>query len=204
MFQSLLQTTDALGRWTVSGCDLPRIREIRDCTVKHDCLGTYFENFDASVVAYPVKYKHFLHLESELADLDAAAWAQLKAQVVPLFQKRDPVRGWQAAFDKLNEAKAFGYLARLGCTELAFIPESSIPGRKTPDLTGRMGSKSVLCEVKTTNPSDDEANARGRMIARSIKLQLSEASFSKLTSTLEKAKTQIDSFCWDFDARKVV
>jgi hypothetical protein len=63
----------------------------------------------------PVKRKHFLHLEAELAGLDTAAWTYLRAQVLPLFERRHEVRGWQAAFDKLNEAKGYNYLARMGC-----------------------------------------------------------------------------------------
>jgi hypothetical protein len=145
-----------------------------------------------------------LHLEAELAELDSAAWSQLKEKVVPLFEKKDSVRGWQAAFDKLNEAKTYKYLAKLGCVELSFIPESFVPGQKTPDLKGRLGGVSMLCEVKTINPSDDEANARGQMIARSIQGDLPEAFFAKLSSTLTKANTQMDSYCQDAAPRKLV
>lgn len=185
-------------------CELLRIGEIRDCVQQRGRAGHYFENFDRSLVKISVKRKHFLHLEAELAGLDSAAWLQLKEQVVPLFEKKDPVRGWQTAFDKLNEAKAYTYLAKLGCIELNFIPESSVPGQKTPDLNGKLGGASILCEVKTINPSDDEAKARGQTIARSVQGDLPEAFFAKLSSTLKKADTQMDVYCRDGASRKFV
>lgn len=183
-------------------CELPRISEIRDCVQQRGGAGHYFENFDSSLVENPVKRKHFLHLEAELAELDDPAWSQFKGQVVPLFEKKDTVRGWQAVFDKLNETKAYKYLAKIGCVELSFIPESSVPGQKTPDLKGRLGGASMLCEVKTINPSDDEAKARGQMIARSIQGDLLEAFFAKLSSTLKKADTQMDAYCRDGASQK--
>ena len=185
-------------------CELPRICEIRGCVERRGRKGHYFENFDSSLAENPIKRKHLLHLEAELAELNSAAWSQLKVQVVPLFERKAPVRGWQAAFDKLNEAKAYKYLASLGCEELGFIPESSVSGQKTPDLKGRLGSVSMLCEVKTINPSDDEVTARGQMSARSIQGDLPAAFFAKLCSTLETARAQMDSYCQDGTSRKFV
>lgn len=185
-------------------CELPRIGEIRDCVQQRGRAGHYFENFDSSLVENPVKRKHFLHLEAELTELDSAAWPQLKEKVVPLFEKRDRVRDWQAAFDKLNEAKAYTYLTRLGCIELGFIPESSVHGQKTPDLKGKWGGASILCEVKTINPSDDEAKARRQTIARSVQGDLPKAFFAKLSSTLRKADTQMDAYCRHGALRKFV
>lgn len=86
--------------------DLPRISEIKDCVVKCGHAGHYFEKFDITKIDNTIKRKHFLHLEAELAELDFAAWEQIKTQIIPLFQKGHSFRGWQAAFDKLNEAKA--------------------------------------------------------------------------------------------------
>ena len=163
--------------------NLPRVYEIRDCVAKRGGSQAYFQDFENSLVNNPVKRKHFLHIEAELAVLDSVAWAYLKAEVVPLFGKKNPPRGWQAAFDKLNQAKAYNYLERLGCTELAFIPESTASGQKTPDLEGTLCNNPVLCEVKTINPSDVEAAARGQMIARSIQGCLPEAF---LTSCLRR------------------
>jgi hypothetical protein len=193
----------------VCSSDLPRICEIRDCVMKRGRSGTYFDNFDNSLVDHPVKRKHFLHLEADLAGLDAAAWTHLKAQVIPLFERRHQVRGWQAAFDKLNETKAYNYLERLGCVEVAFIPVSTASGQKTPDLQGKLGTKRILCEVKTINPSDDEAAARGavargQIVSGSTQGSLPESFFGKLTATLRAAETQMTSYCADSDARRIV
>lgn len=189
--------------------DLSRIWEIRDCVLKRGRSGAYFENFDGSLVDNPAKRKHVLHLEAELDGLDAVAWAHLKAQVVPLFERKHQVRGWQPAFDKLNEAKAYNYLVSLGCAEVAFIAESTATGQKTPDLHGKLGTERILCEVKTINPSDDEAAARaavarGHIVAGKTQGRLPDAFFIKLTATLRAAETQITSYCSDRAARRIV
>ena len=183
--------------------DLPRIYEIHD-GVRSSRPGSYFQDFEKSLVNYPVKRKHFLDIETDLAGLDTGAWTQLKAQVVPLFEKKHPIRGWQAAFDKLNEAKAYNYLVKLGCTELAFIPVSSKSGRKTPDLKGALSTEHVLCEVKTINPSDDEAKARGQMITRAIQGRLPAPFFAKLTNALKTADAQMSSYRPNAGIRKIV
>ena len=170
--------------------DLSRIHEIRDCVLKRGRSETYFANFDNSLADDPVKRKHFLHIEAALSGLDAVAWGHLKMRVVPLFVARHQDRGRQAAFDKLNEAKAYNYLAKLGCVEVAFIPESPIPGQRTPDLCGRLGTQRILCEVKTINPSDDEAALRrkgacGQIVQRSAQGALPDGFFDKLMATLK-------------------
>jgi hypothetical protein len=189
---------------TVSRADLPRIFEIRDCVARRGGSETYFQDFENSLANNPVKRKHFLHIETELGGLDLDAWTYLKTQVVPLFGKKNPPRGWQAAFDKLNQAKAFNYLVRCGCTQVAFVRESTVPGRKTPDLHGRLNTKNVLCEVKTINPSDDESAARVQMTARFIQGELPNAFFGKLTSTLKAAEKQMGSYCPNSDSQLIV
>lgn len=177
--------------------------------LKRGRSGTYFENFESSLVDNPVKRKYFFHLGAELAGLDTVAWGHLKAQVLPIFESRHEVRGWQAAFDKLNEAKAYNYLMTIGCTEVAFIPVSSASGQKTPDLQGKLGTNRVLCEVKTINPSDLEAAARravanGQIVAGSTQGYLPDAFFRKLAATLVAAETQMKSYCPDGTARQIV
>jgi hypothetical protein len=184
--------------------DLPRIYEIRDCVAERGGAEAYFQDFEDSLANNPVKRKHFLHIETELAGLDLDAWAYLKCEVVPLFGKKTPPRGWQAAFDKLNQAKAYNYLARCGCTRIAFVPESTVPGRKTPDLHGWLSTKYILCEVKTINPSDYEAAARSQLTARFIQGRLPDAFFGKLTATLQAAEKQLGSYCPNSDTQPIV
>src|SRR5690606_26662393 len=104
----------AFRKTTMRNCDLSRILEIRDCVTKRGQAGHFFEHFDSSFSSGSLKAKHFLHIEAEIAGIDALAWSQLKEQVVPLFVRKHPTRGWQAAFDKLNQAKGYQYLAKLG------------------------------------------------------------------------------------------
>jgi hypothetical protein len=187
----------------VSG--LARIQEIRDCVLACRRVGTYFDDWDRSLASNPVKYKHFLHIEAELAGLDAAAWAHLKSQVVPLFANDHNIRGWQAAFDKLNEAKGYNYLTRLGCTDVAFIPVSS---HKTPDLRGKLGPQNILCEVKTINPSDLEASRRrailsGKNVVFTIQASLPDGFFQKLTATIDVANAQMTAYCSHYAGRRI-
>lgn len=189
--------------------DMSRIWEIRDCVLKRAGAETYFKTCGAFLRDNPVKYKYFAHLNAELIKLDAAAWAHLKAQVLPSFERRDQDRGWQAAFDKLNEAKGYNYLTQIGCVEVAFIPTSTAPGRQTPDLRGKLGIDLVLCEVKTINPSDIEACSRsavahGQIVCGSTQGALPDGFFRKLRATLKTAETQMKSYCSNHSSRRIV
>jgi hypothetical protein len=184
--------------------ELPRIYELRDSLANPSSQNTYFQDFENSIAAHPVKRKHFIHIEADLSGLDLVAWTYLKTEVAHLFERKDPKRGWQAAFDKLNQAKAYNHLGRLGCADVEFIPESTASGEKTPDLQGRLGTIRVLCEVETINPSDNEAIARGQIIARVIPGRLPDAFFRKLAATLTAAELQMDSYCPDTDVRRIV
>jgi hypothetical protein len=183
---------------------LPRIFELRDLLRNPDTPSAYFRDFDSSIATEPVKRKHFIDIEADLQGLDPGAWDYLKHEVAPLFEQKDPARGWRAAFDKLNQAKAYIHLKRIGCTDVEFIPESPTRGQKTPDLKGQLGETKVLCEVKTINISQDEANARTAIVARSIQRHLSDAFFEKLRSTLKTAKDQMACYYPNDDARRMV
>lgn len=172
--------------------DLPRIYELRDLLHTLGAPGTYFKNFDAPME--PLKRKNFLDIEADLRGLDIAAWNALKIKAAPLFERRHPKRGWQAAFDILNQAKAYNYLVTIGCTAVEFIPESKVRGEKTPDLQAMSRSVRVLCEVKTINISDNEASVRTQQSVGSVGLELPAQFFAKLSSTLEVASAQMASY----------
>ena len=181
---------------------LTRVSEIRDCLPPKDISGSFFENFEQSLAENPIKRKIFQHIENDLDALDMTAWMHFRKQVAHLFQRKDAKRGWQAAFDKLNEAKAYSYLAKIGCTDLAFIPESGIKSRKTPDLQGKLGARPILCEVKTINISENEVTSRrsainGDYVASNISMSLTREFMSKLFKTLTTANLQIESHCTD-------
>jgi len=86
-----------------------RINELRSLVKNPASPDAYFQNFEQTVNEWPPKRKQFLDLEHELQGLDPESWDYLKTDVTPLLQKRDPIRGWQALFDKLNHAKAYNY-----------------------------------------------------------------------------------------------
>ena len=164
----------------------------------------YFRDFDNTARETPVKLKHFRHIEEDLRGLDPDSWAQLKAELVPLLTARDERRGWQALFDKLNEAKGYNHLVRiLGCTSVKFIPRSKVQGQKTPDLEGSLGPIKVLCEVKTINISKIEEGCRNEHTVRTISTQLPEGFFNKLKADLETAGKQMAAYCSVAPARRI-
>lgn len=184
--------------------ELPRIYEIHDSINKLVFPQSFFVDFDNSIASNPLKLIHFLHIEGELAKLNAKAWEQLKAKAVPLFQKPHENRAWSPAFDKLNEAKGYIYLVKTGCSDVEFIPENSRGGRRTPDVCGRAATKQILCEIKTINISDDEVSARKNMTARGIQGVLPQQFFDKVSSQIQSAKEQMDDYDADSETRKVV
>jgi hypothetical protein len=184
--------------------ELPRIFELIDGLNDRTSPNAYFQDFEKQIKENLIKMKHFLHIESDLENLDSNAWEHFKKKVVPLFEKKHTDRAWQPAFDIMNEAKAYKYLIHhLGCVDVKFIPQSN--EQKTPDLCGRLGETWALCEVKTINSSDDEARVRGEMgTVRSVDRFLPEAFFRKLKDTLENAKKQLDAYSQNADHIKII
>lgn len=151
--------------------------------------------YDFDVGDNPVALKCLGEIESDLQGLDSASWRFLKADLAPLMTKKDPKRGWRELFDKLNEAKGYNYLVRAGCTDVRFIPRSSIQGQKTPDLEGSLGGTKVLCEVKTINVSEAECARRNGGGVSSTPMQLPLEFVNKMKSVLEVAKDQMVAYC---------
>ena len=163
---------------------------------------SYFKHFTASLHNNPIKRKHFIDIEVELATLDTAAWDHLKANVGPLFMKGEKIRGWQGAFSELNEAKAYNFLVRRGYSCVEFIPRRS--DIKTPDLRARMGNADVLCEVKTINRSELALREKARAAVSSVSNLLPMEFFSKLSSTIRRADHQMASFSSAADMKRIV
>jgi hypothetical protein len=183
---------------------LPRVYELRDMAQSPPSAEAYFSDFDNKLQENRVRLKHFRDIEAELQGLDAAAWSYLKAQLTPLLAVRIENRGWQALFDKLNEAKGYNHLVSIGCTNVEFIPVSSVNGQRTPDLQGALAGARVLCEVKTINMSEVEATRRTSGAVGSITLQLPCGFFRKLTLDIETAKRQMAAYDADNSIRKIV
>lgn len=171
--------------------ELPRIYELRDLLPDPAPPGAYFRNLDQSLAEIPQKLKQFRDIEHDLEGLDLEAWGSLKSELKPLLAARHPTRGWQALFDKLNEAKAYNYLTKAGYGGVRFIPRSKVRGQRTPDLSASMAGAKALCEVKTINHSQVEADRRyhGRVGTSTDRLE--QGFFGKLSADLNSAKSQM-------------
>ena len=184
--------------------ELSRIYELRDLLPGALPANAYFQNLDETLAGSPSKLRQFRELENLLQCLDLPAWHFLKSEANRLLCTKDFARGWPALFDKLNQARAYKYLKDRGCTDIKFIEPSPARGQKTPDLSASLDSELVLCEVKTINISNLEANRRRNGGVIDIQVQLEQGFFSKLESDLDRARKQISSYAGDDPARKMV
>jgi hypothetical protein len=184
--------------------ELTRVYELREMIQDPLSLNAYFRDFDEHLREYPVMLKHFRDIEKEPQGLDASAWNHLKGKAAPFLIKKSETRGWYQLFDTLNEAKGYNHLLQMGCTNVEFIPVSSTRGKGTPDLKGVMSTTQVLCEVKTINVSEAEADRRHSGAAGSTHLQLPDGFFRKFKSDMETAKNQMVKFDADETVRRVV
>jgi hypothetical protein len=166
--------------------DYPRIYELRDLQPDG-----YFSDLD-SKLQDSTSAKHLRFVEDALMSLDSQSWGIFKAKIHRYLQCPHKIRKWQQLFDHLNEAKAYYRLKSRGCSNLALIPESDI---KTPDILGKLADKSLLCEVKSINISDSEADLRlyGQYL-HSPPLQLNDAFFNKLRLTIKGAQGKLEEY----------
>lgn len=181
--------------------ELARVYELHDITQDLLSADAYFSDFDNKLMESRVRLKHFRDIETDLQGLDTAAWDFFKKQLSPLLIVKNDKRGWQALFDKLNEAKGYNHLLAAGCTNVRFIPVSSA---RTPDVEGIWAGTRVLCEVKTVNVSEVEAIRRTNGAAGSVNLQLPEGFFKKLKSDIETATAQMVAYDPDGSVRRIV
>ena len=176
---------------------LSRVYELRDLLPEPVPPGAYFANFDKTLESWPGKKACFLEIECDLQSLDAEAWAFLKHELAPLLSARHPTRGWQQLFDKLNQAKAYRYLRQRGFSSIRFIAESNIKGSLTPDIRATDSDRTVLCEVKTLNISDVEANRRHAGAVGTSTDRLNDQFIGKLRSTIGQATRQMRVYADD-------
>jgi hypothetical protein len=148
---------------------------------------------------YLKKLKQFRDIECDLQGLDTDAWTFLKGEVTPLLVARDSKRGWQSLFNKLNQAKAYNYLRDAGYLNICFVPPSAVRGQQTPDLQ----ADGALCEVKTINMSEIEADRRDSGGVGTSTDSLDEGFFRKLSSDLRKAKGQMAAYSADGGAKLI-
>jgi hypothetical protein len=184
--------------------ELPRVYELRDLIEDPTAPGAYFQGFDNLVRDHPDVKQYWLAREEALRALDQVSWDFLKNEVRPYLICRDPERGWHQLFAILNQAYAYNYLNRIGCSNVRFIPPATQKRAETPDLEAELNSLPVLCEVKTINISDDEAVSRVGFKVRVTTGRLESGFFNKLASDLIKAKHQLDTYIATRDATRIV
>jgi hypothetical protein len=142
----------------------------------------------------PGKRELFERIEADLQRLDDTAWTALKARFTPWPKKARPGRNIEPLYDALNEAKAYNYLRDAGFSNVHFIPVSTVSGRKTPDLGADDQGRSVLCDAKTINRSDDEVDRFFSGGVGTSTLHLTEQLLDKLRKTAAHAKEQMLSY----------
>jgi hypothetical protein len=172
---------------------LSRVFELHDAFGEPQ-PGDYFWEFESSIERLPLKLAAFERLEYQLTALDAQAWDDIRSRALPELRSRRPGRGWQSLFDVLNEAKAFRYLKELGAAKVRFVPRTS---QKTPDLECELDGEPVLCEVKTINISEVEAEHRrrvseGHIEATSVAACVRDELLIKISTTLQAARLQLE------------
>jgi hypothetical protein len=179
--------------------ELPRVFELRDLAQNSSSPNAYFQNFEKSLAEIPQKLRQFRDIERDLQGLDVNAWVFLRDELAPLLAAKDRKRGWQSLFDKLNQAKAFNYLKSRGYRNIRFVPPSAVKGQQTPDLQ----ADGTLCEVKTINTSEIEADRWNSGGVGTTTDRLDEGFFRKLSSDLRKANAQMAAYGGGQDTKHI-
>lgn len=183
--------------------ELSRIYELSDLVPKPHPSDFYFKDIE-KLGEIPQQLRQFRDLERDLQSLEESAWNFLKSELTPLLSVRDTARGWQALFDMMNLAKAYRHLKTARHEKIEFIPRSIIKGQQTPDLRSQLDSANVLCEVKTINISEVEAERRVSGGVGTTAFAMGEGFFRKLESDLTQAKKQMLAFDPRPTTKKVV
>lgn len=178
--------------------EMPRVCELRDLIDDPSSPSAYFQNFDASLcdpIIGPYKKPVWLAREREFQRLDAESWRRLKDEAHQYLSARDRTgREWEQLISILNQARAHNYLEDKGYSKVCFIQREKKKGKKTPDLKAELDGQTVLCEVKTINPSQAEIDRRQSGDAGSSTDVIDSGFLLKLDNVLQEAKRQIDSY----------
>jgi hypothetical protein len=170
-----------------------RLNELASLT--RDDPNSYFHESLDNLHEEEQPKKFLLSIENELSELDTESWCFLKkeAESLCVISDADKRRGWTKLFEKLNEAKGYGFFKSKGYSEISFIPRSKRQGVETPDLKGERDASIALCEVKTINSSDYLINAIDNNEVFRSGDTLPEGLTRKLKSTFDKAASQLNS-----------
>jgi hypothetical protein len=186
--------------------ELMRVFELKDALSDPASPDAYFKNFEESLEEIDQKREAFRRVEASLSLLDVDAWRTLKQSAAAQLTRRRAGRGWQDLFDVLSEARAYAYLRSIRCSEIRFLKRENRP---TPDLEAIHDGRRLLCEVKTVNISDREAERRQRVysgtpVASKTPTVLGPQYLAKLSKTLASAVQQLDAADPERTARRFV
>lgn len=173
---------------------LPRVYELIDLIEDRSNPHAYFQDFEQTICSESLKRQVWTTRESEFSRLDKKSWQFLKQEALPYLASRDSVRGWAQLISILNQARGYNFLVDEGYHNVHYIPRSTKEGMETPDLEADKGSSKVLCEVKSIQHSQEEAERRTNGDGGSTVMQLDPKFFNKLNFVLKKAKSQMCSF----------
>jgi len=128
-----------------------------------------------------------------LSKLDEESWKEIKEKLFRKINKKDTGRGQADFFNTLNETLAYEYLIDIGNDYVSFIKENK---KETPDIVYTNNGTINYCEVKTINISNEEILRMKNegTFDTCIYSTLTENFFSKLESTINKAKHQLSTF----------
>jgi hypothetical protein len=168
---------------------MKRIRELIETVTRVYPQDRFFLGFEESCRTNAAKRAAYRTYDDALQVLDGRSWQILKDKAVAHF--RDHRRGQlkQGFFNQLNEAFAYRFLVRQGCTGVVMLPER---GASTPDIQYVEAGRVKHCEVKTLGLSDEEIHRRAsRKVFTNAYIELGEGFFRKLASSVGIAEAQI-------------
>jgi hypothetical protein len=104
----------------------------------------------------------------------------------------------------LNEAKGYRYLKSIGCNNIRFVPRARVTNLQTPDLEAELDQTKILCEVKTINVSENEAERRQLGGVGTTSRSLDREFLKKLQSTIESASAQLNAYTAGGRVRRMI
>lgn len=132
--------------------------------------------------------------ERAFSYLDQTSWRELRRKAVEHFRDHRAGQLKQGFFNQLNDAFAYQYLVRKGCSHVRVKPEN---GKTCPDLSYREHGQERFCEVKSMGISKEEIDRRERqqkeILDLSVYHRLSEGFLHKLGAAMTNARQQITS-----------
>lgn len=168
------------------------MRELIRAASQAHPLDHFFGELDTTLRLSSQARAFYRAYERALSYLDQESWAELSRKAIAHFRDHREGQLKQGFFNQLNDAFAYQFLSRRGCSRVSILREGQNP---TPDIEFFIGETRHYCEVKTIGISQEEINRRGAesLFDGSVYQELSPAFLRKLDSTLLMAHSQVTS-----------